>query len=246
MAGAKTARRQRPQEQKPLRFDQQLVLNLWILNLLEADSFEKLAKDLKDPFCEGLDENNISEFHHQLVYRLYDRVELPKDVLLAYEENIVRHTQTISATRRQPIQWKYFQYLSLLFAEIYLDRLFRDEGKLLRDLNAFAAEFNKDKPPTDQVAYYKATDLNKLAFWNATGSGKTLLMHVNIHQYKHYLQLHRREKELNRIILLTPNEGLSLQHLDELDLSGIAADLFSKDATSLFSGDSVVIIDIHN
>jgi hypothetical protein len=245
MAEAKTARRQRPQEQKPLRFDQQLVLNLWILNLLEADSLENLAKDLKDPFCEGLDENNISYFHHQLVYRLYDRVELPKDVLLAYDENIVRHTQTISATRRQPIQWKYFQYLSLLFAEIYLDRLFRDERKLLRDLNAFVAEFNKDKTPTEEVAYYKATDLNKLAFWNATGSGKTLLMHVNILQYKLYLQLHGREKELNRIILLTPNEGLSLQHRDELDLSGIAADLFSKDATNLFSGDSVVIIDIH-
>jgi hypothetical protein len=30
---------------------------------------------------------------------------------------------------------------------------------------------------------FEADDLNKIAFWNATGSGKTLLLHVNIRQY---------------------------------------------------------------
>ena len=47
----------------------------------------------------------------------------------------------------------------------------------------------------------------------ATGSGKTLLMHVNIKQYLYYLEHHGRRRDLNRIILLTPNEGLSQQHL---------------------------------
>ena len=50
---------------------------------------------------------------------------------------------------------------------------------------------------------------------------------------------------MNRIILLTPNEGLSLQHLDEFALSGMQADLFDKDASSLFAGRAVEIIDIH-
>ena len=49
--------------------------------------------------------------------------------------------------------------------------------------------------------------LNKLAFWMATGSGKTLLMHANILQYQYYLEKHGRRRELNRILLLTPNEG---------------------------------------
>jgi hypothetical protein len=71
------------------------------------------------------------------------------------------------------------------------------------------------------------------------------MMHINILQYQHYLKLHGREKQLNRIILLTPNEGLSLQHRDEFQLSGMAADLFDKEAGTLFTGRAVEIIDIH-
>ncbi|MGC8742008.1 MAG: DEAD/DEAH box helicase family protein [Candidatus Sumerlaeaceae bacterium] len=92
---------------------------------------------------------------------------------------------------------------------------------------------------------YTRQDLNKLAFWMATGSGKTLLMHINILQYQHYLKKHNREGELNRIILLTPNEGLSHQHLEEFQLSGIEAELFSKEGRNLFTGRAVEIIDIH-
>ena len=79
----------------------------------------------------------------------------------------------------------------------------------------------------------------------ATGSGKTLLMHVNILQYQHYLALHDAGKSINRVILLTPNEGLSRQHLAEFALSGIEADIFSKDGRSLFAGRAVEILDIH-
>jgi len=70
-------------------------------------------------------------------------------------------------------------------------------------------------------------------------------MHINILQYKHYLKKHNRERELNRIILLTPNEGLSQQHLGEFELSNIEADLFSKEGRSLYSSGDVEIIDIH-
>ena len=107
-------------------------------------------------------------------------------------------------------------------------------------------EFNEGKAEANQVEQYKLEDLNKIAFWSATGSGKTLLMHVNILQFKHYLKKHGKERDLNRIILLTPNEGLSLQHLDEFEQSNMVADLFSKDGSpSLFSGKDIEIIDIH-
>jgi hypothetical protein len=85
----------------------------------------------------------------------------------------------------------------------------------------------------------------KLAYWSATGSGKTLLMHVNILQYQHYLEKHGRRRELNRVILLTPNEGLSLQHLREFETAGISAELFNKDGRGLFAGQAVEILDIH-
>lgn len=199
----------------PLKFDKRLVLSQWLLSLFEVKSLEELAEGMKDTRLEGLDENNISRFYHFLSGRLFDRKELNKDILLQYDQNIISHSLKMSGRREPAVTWKYFQYLSLLFTEIYLDRYFRDRQSLLQALNAHVSSFNTDKAAQDKVDYYKLDDLKKLAFWNATGSGKTLLMHVNILQYRHYLQAHGRERELNRIILLTPNEGLSRQHLQE-------------------------------
>ncbi len=86
--------------------------------------------------------------------------------------------------------------------------------------------------------------LNKVAYWSATGSGKTLIMHANILQYQHYLEKYGNSKDLGRIILLTPNEGLTRQHLGELESSGIHATPFSKNQGSLFA-DAVIVIDIN-
>jgi len=237
--------RRRNNTPPPLRFDKKLILNQWLLHLFECDTFEKLAEDLKDTALETLDENNISRFHQAIVTRLFNLAELPPDVLLGYDQNIVRHTLAISTHRQAAIRWKYFQYLTLLFTEIYLDRFFRNADKLLADLNDFLARLNAGKAARDQVSAFEMSDLNKLAFWNATGSGKTLIMHVNIKQYQHYLDMHDQRRSLNRVILLTPNEGLSRQHLDEFEASGIGAELFSKDGRGLFSGRNVEVIDIH-
>ena len=231
-----------------LPFDQRLVLNQWLLGLFEVGSFNDLARMLDDPQLEGFDEEGISRFHHALAMRLFDREHLTRDELLAYDENIVRHWRAITEGRRhdgKSVLPKYFQYLALLFTEIYLDRYFRDREGLLAALNRQVARFNLDAAPVDRVEPYEPEQLNKLAFWCATGSGKTLLMHVNVLQYRHYLAQAGRERELNRVILLTPNEGLSRQHLGEFALSGMQADLFDKDAPSLFAGRAVEIIDIH-
>lgn len=245
-----------------LKFEHRLVLVNWMLDLFGAASFEDLAKNMRDPSFEGFTEDGTSKFHHCLKL-LFDRPELPHDLLLAYDENIVRHWKAITAKRNadgQVLYPKYFQYLCLLFTEIYIDRWFRDPDKLLADLNAYATRFNAADTPQQRgygelfasglpedakIAPYAVDDLKKLAFWSATGSGKTLLMHINILQYRHYLKLHGRENQLNRIILLTPNEGLSLQHRDEFLLSDMDADLFDKEAGALFTGRAVEIIDIH-
>jgi hypothetical protein len=227
-----TRRRRRADTTPALRFDERLVLNQYILNLFEADKFDDLSKDMKDTSLEGWDENNTSYFYKQLVdSRLFERSQLDRDLLLQYDRNIYHHTQAINGRRSEEIKWKYFQYFSLLFTEIYLDRYFSNHDKLLEDLNSHVDAFNEDKADSDKIDLYEKDELRRLAFWNATGSGKTLLMHINILQYQHYLESHRRAGELNRVILLTPNEGLSLQHLQEFRLSGIAARLFDKDAS---------------
>lgn len=236
--------------QNSLRFEQRLVLHQWLLGLFGVSSFERLAANLKAPELEGFDENNVSRFYHALCLHTPTdkRPHLPDELLLTYDQNIVRHWRRITERRNHAGHFlypKYFQYLALLFAEVYLDRYFRAADKLLAQLNAHVKAFNASAPEPSRVDPYTRDDLNKLAFWMATGSGKTLLMHVNILQYRHYLQAHNRERELNRIILLTPNEGLSHQHLEEFRLSGIDVELFSKEGRGLFTGHAVEILDIH-
>lgn len=236
-------KRTKKNETPQLRFDDKLVLNQWMLSLFDVSNFDELAENLRPLELEGLDENNVHKFSHQMKL-LWEYAEFPGDTLLGYDQNIVKHTLALSRKRDEPLKWKYFQYLSLLFTEVYLDRFFRDPDKLLSDLNQHVDKFNEGKSTREQVPSYEPEDLRKLAFWNATGSGKTLLMHVNILQYRHYLKLHGRERGLNRIILLTPNEGLSEQHLEEFHAAGIEADLFSKESRSLFSGRTVEIIEV--
>jgi hypothetical protein len=239
------ARRPRGQGQvlaPPMRFDQKLVLVRWLLSLFDAKQFEDLAADLKQPEHEGWEEDNTSKFLSQLLRRTVEYSGVRNDDLTRYDNNIFRHTQASVAKHDKFQGWKYFQYLSLLFTEIYLDRYFRDPHGLLSELNTSSREFCRETG--EGIEQYKLEDLRKLAFWSATGSGKTLLMHVNILQYKHYLKEHGRERDLNRIILLTPNEGLSRQHLEEFVLSGIEADIFRKDGASLFSGRAVEIIEV--
>ena len=107
-------------------------------------------------------------------------------------------------------------------------------------------KFNADKAEQDQIPAYEPADLRKLAFWNATGSGKTLLMHVNILQYQHYLELHGRQN------------GTEPDHPAHAERGAVAAApwrvpsggdgrraVFQKDRKSLFAGKTIEILDIH-
>lgn len=237
-----------------IRLSQALVLNRYILNLFGVNSLEALSVEMKDSSLEGYDENNVSNFYHTLINKLFHNDILNKDLLYQYDQNIFSHTQRISEKRIETIKWKYFQYLALLFTEIYLDRYFSDREGLKNELNEFVTKFNTDngtlfpemmRSNDFVIDEFTDKDLNKLAFWNATGSGKTLIMHVNIIQYIHYLKKHKKEKDLNRIILLTPNEGLSRQHIREFEISGLEAQFFAKGGRTLYSGHLIEVIDIH-
>lgn len=229
----------------PLLLNKKLVLNQYILSLLGIKKFEDLCIAVNKPDAEGWSEDRISKFYTLVVQALpLEGAQLNADALLAYDQNIVSHTLAIQGKRSAPVQWKYFQYLALLFAEIYLDRFMNDPDSLLDALNTFRIEFNATLPKTEQVDAFTPDDLRKIAFWSATGSGKTLIMHMNIKQYLHHLTKSGQSRALNRILLVTPNEGLSKQHKAEFELSGIQADMFSKQGVSLFTGKAVEIIEI--
>lgn len=239
-----------PRNQNIVQFEDKLILQQWLLRLLEVDEFFVLQDWLKDPELEGFDPENISHFHHVLATRLINRSHIQSEDLLRYDGNIVRHWNQITDKRNlsegRTLTLKYFQYLALLFTEIYLDRYFGIQETLLVEINETIEDYNFNKPNHEKVESFPASELNKIAFWMATGSGKTLLMHCNFLQYKHYLKQNHQENTVNRTILLTPNEGLSQQHLAEFELSNIPAALFSKQSLGgFFKENKIEIIDIH-
>ncbi len=187
---------------------------------------------------------NTSRFFQVLSAGLHPYPEeATQDDLARYDENIIAHSQTLGMTDDKGKSWKPFQYLALLFTERYLDLYFQDSEILIAKLNQWIK-----KDSATNIPEYTADDIRTLAFQSATGSGKTLLLHANILQYKHYLEANKRLYKLNKIILVTPDEGLSRQHLRELQSSNIPAQLFSDhQEAEIFShrGAVVDIIDLH-
>lgn len=237
-------------------FRNKLLLNQWLISLFGIDPlaeyksngkvvrpFHKLVENLRNA-PEGLDSDNFHHFYNILRtedFFRWDSCILTKDELRSYEENVVSHTAYINQGRQRPIVWKYFQWLSLIFTEIYLDRYFRDKERLLSDLNAYVARFNSHYPTYLPIAPYELDDLNKVCLQNATGSGKTLLMHVNLLQFKRYVKQYSTGNILNYAYLLTPNERLSSQHELEFMQSGIHARRYSKDNQGYLQTDIVML-----
>lgn len=241
------ARRPRPRQ---LPFGHKLVLNQWIVSLFGFDPLkdhkdgkrtlrpmQPLAKTVKDA-PEGMTSENLHHFYKALDLHLQEGAEITRADLLRYEHNIVSHTLAINEKRDRPIVWKYYQWLSLLFAEIYLDRFFADRNALLDALNEYVDAFDAywtGEGYVTGITPYELDDLNKLCLQNATGSGKTLLMHVNFLQLRHYASKSPLKHDLTRTVLITPNEQLSLQHAREMKGSNIVASRLLTDSGDLLS-----------
>lgn len=233
-------------------FHQELVLNRWLLRFFKGDGLGALKDRLADARHEGIDEDGQTGFFHELTRNLFDVDWISATELRRYDLNIVSHWQAITHKRNAAegsvLTIKYFQYLSLLFTEIYLDWYFNRRDELLAGLNEELEKYRAENGAEPFRDYVEA-DLAKIAFWSATGSGKTLLLHVNIKQYLHYYQERGQagagKAYPDKIILLTPNEGLSRQHLEELALSGFPFHrLFDKNRTPEFPG-TIEVIDIN-
>ena len=229
-------------------FHQELVLNRWVMRFFKGNQIAALKLRLGDDQHEGIDEDGQTLFFHELTRNLFEVDWISEADLRRYDLNIVEYWQEITKHRNQleghVLNMKYFQYLSLLFTEIYLDWYFNKPQELLDGLNEELVKYSQEQGAETFQPYIR-DDLNKLAFWNATGSGKTLLLHVNIKQYLHYFQAGNNNVHPDKIILLTPNEGLSKQHLEELELSGFSfSRFFDKNRTNTFKG-TIEIIDIN-
>ncbi len=213
---------------------ERLVLNRFLCHQLGCEDFKSLREKLRDQ-REDWDEDGHSHFFH--VLRGIGGLKISEDKLAEYDLRIKAHVERMNRFRQPAVQLKYFQYLAVLFTEIYLDRLFNEREQLLADLNEFRRKTGWEMPTE-----FNEGDLSKIAFWMATGSGKTLIMHINLWQYLHYS---KGKTQHDNILLITPNEGLSRQHLEEFRKSGIAAQHYGSSEghpTGLFAEEATVTV----
>jgi hypothetical protein len=146
-----------------------------------------------------------------------------------YDTNVRSHLYRINERRSEPLTLRYFQTLALLYTERVLDRLDKGPKQFCKELN----DFVRTTKPVGWRDFPRFTpaSLRKLAFMMATGSGKTLLFHLNYLQFLHY----NGSKAIANILLITPGPDLSAQHLRELQASGLPCRLFdagrSRDLT---------------
>ncbi len=229
-------------------FDDQLVLFRYFLHELKIDSIRALGEKLNSSEYEGVNESGNTYFYTYIAHICQMRgAAVTPEKLRLYDENICRHTRQIGE-KRGGLQWKYFQYVALLFTEMYLDRYFSDADTFCADLNAWLRQVKAQSLGLIDFQPYTTDKLNKLAFMCATGSGKTLIMHMNILQFLHYFKRAKRinsKLSINKVIVLAPNEGMSKQHLEELALSSIPAAMFEKDSGFGRQQDDVIVIDMN-
>ena len=210
-----------PRNNSQRQLDNHLTLHGWLNSQFGYKTTRDLLNDVKT-VSEGFSADAHSLICEYLISRAAQNLAFEGNLRI-YHDNIKRHLSAINDKRIQPIVLCYFQYLALLYTEIFLDWKFNRVGEFLHHLNTYVQSRNDAKAPGDTMdTPFTAANLEKLAFWMATGAGKTLIMHINYHQYLHYCK-----EALDHIVLITPNEGLSEQHRRELHNSDIRCERFN-------------------
>jgi cell division septum initiation protein DivIVA len=217
-------------------FDQKLVLVEYLYSKFGADSFEDFREALNE-VEEGFKADNRSRFKENLTSEL-EPTDWVWERIDQYDQNIGEYEKKLNENRDEDIRLKYFQYLSLLFTEIYLDLFYNHREKLEQEFNEVIND-KKTELDADDLYTLEEDNLSKLAYWMATGSGKTLIMHANLWQFQKYT-----EQDVENILLITPDSGLTEQHLEEFEDSGIEARKF-KPGTQSSAETLVNVLDIH-
>lgn len=228
-----------PRNNSQRKLDNHLTLHGWLNSHFKYKTTQDLLNAVKNEE-EGFNPDGHSPICEFLISRAEPNSAI-ENALPTYDANIKRHLSAINSKRTQPIVLRYFQYLSLIYTEIFLDWKFNKSGEFLRQLNDFVQTRNDARAPSDAMdTLFSEEDVEKLAFWMATGAGKTLIMHINYHQYLHYCK-----EKLDHIVLITPNEGLSEQHMRELEKSDIRSERFNVEGNRLaHADDTMQVIEI--
>ncbi len=201
--------------------ENRLVLHSFLCREFGHGDLDAMLDRLRDVPA-GFATGGESEYAKAL-YLNPERAEVAPDRFADYDAEIATLSQRLRMTAEHGRGWKPHQWLALLFAEHYLRRYFDDPEALRDALN----DAKRQDPLTRPMPDYTVADLRTVAVQSATGSGKTLVMHAHILQYRRLARAAGRPP--NNVILVTPNEQLSAQHERELLASNLPARLFSSE-----------------
>ena len=195
------------------RLTDDLVLPDFFADKLGYENFSSLLDTLKDAE-EGYNSNGISHFCEMISSKGKD--------ISNYDVRIKGYVQKVSYGRGHGFRLKYYQYLAVLFTEMYFELFFSDHSnekhKFINEINSFINKTNKGGSRKLSSKDFKPP---KLAYYMATGSGKTIVMHINYIQYLEHAM--KSDIRIDNCVLITPSDHMTRQHIDELTKSGIEA-----------------------
>ena len=197
------------------RFDRSLLLVRWLADELGGRYSELLEriKEAPDAGAAGASARLMAVLSRSGLRVAPEALVRAERAFMADWAEIARSRETASGER---FRLTHFQWLAALFVELYLARLAAPSGRaaLTDALNVLREQAFGYLPEV------RPAELNRLALWMATGSGKTLMLHLNTLQFLRHAPAILGQLP-QRIMLLTPSETLSNQHRLELELSGL-------------------------
>ena len=130
---------------KAKELDNHLTLHAWLNNHFGYKTTRVLLSDV-EIVGEGFNPDGYSPICEFLMScaELNSAIEA---ALPTYDTNIKRHLAAINNKRTQPIVLRYFQYLAVLYAEIFLDWKFNRPAEFLHELNDLVQRRNDARAP---------------------------------------------------------------------------------------------------
>ncbi|PNQ72795.1 hypothetical protein C1T31_09805 [Hanstruepera neustonica] len=145
----------------------------------------KLYDYLRKEGINNPDADFREETYQNKVEQFDTTLGLNNDILDTVKKYLKTYNTYLKSNQQQEVSLRYYQILALYYTELYFQK--RDEHDFI-----YAKE--------------------SLAYWMATGSGKTIIMHLNILQYINHCKNFRDFE----IIMTTPGVNLIEQHEREL------------------------------
>ncbi len=101
-----------------MNLEKSLILNKYLLYLFGFENFSDFKREFENK-REGFDSDGKSYFADVIVG--LENLRLALEEILVYDHSIKEYVERLSKNRRENINLKYFQYLAVLFTEIFLD-----------------------------------------------------------------------------------------------------------------------------